>query len=137
MDPRAPRFGQGVTSGLLGLGIALQEPALVYLTTVVLGSAVLSGWRIDLYALFWRNVLSEFVSEPRELEHSAPHRFAKLVGAGFTVLASAALFMGYPLVGYGFAVVVAVLAGLAATTGFCVGCRMYREVGLFRRLGVV
>lgn len=137
VDPRAPRFGQGVTATLLGLAIVLQEPAPVYLVALVLGTAAVSGWRIDLYGLFWRNVVSEFVGEPGHMESASPHRFAKLVGAVFTLLASAALYLGVPLVGYLLAGVVAGLAGLAATTGICVGCRMYRQVGFFRRLGVV
>jgi len=30
-----------------------------------------------------------------------------------------------------------VLAALGATTGFCLGCRMYQEVAFFQRVGVV
>jgi hypothetical protein len=55
----------------------------------------------------------------------------------FTAAGSAALFAGVPAVGYALAGVVAVLAGLAVTTGFCLGCRMYRQVQFVRRFGVL
>jgi hypothetical protein len=54
-----------------------------------------------------------------------------------TAAASGLLFAGLPLAGYAVAGLVASLAGLAAATDVCIGCRMYRQVSLFRRLGVV
>lgn len=137
VDPRAPRFGQALTASGLALGIALQYPPLIYLVALVLVTAVVSGWRLDLYAWLWRNVASGFVEEAGDRESASPHRFAKLMGAFFTLLASVLLFLGFPLPGYLFAGLVMVLAGLAASTGICVGCRMYRQVRFFRRLGVV
>lgn len=101
VDPRAPRFGQGITTFGLVAGIALQEPA-------------------------------------------APHRFAKLVGATFTGVASALLLLGsttdtavLATGGFALAAVVAVLAAIAAVLDICVGCRMYEQVSFFRRLGWV
>lgn len=137
VDPRAPRFGQGVTAILLGAGIILQEPVLVYVVALLLGSAVVSGWRLDVYALFWRYAASGFVGERGHRESASPHRFAKLMGAAFTAIGSVALLLGFPLLGYLFAGIVAALAALAALTGICVGCRMYRQVRFFQRLGVV
>lgn len=70
----------------------------------------------------------------------APHWFAKLMDVGFTAIASVLLFaapaLSLPaLAPAGYAV--AVLAGVAAGADVCVGCRMYRQVSFFRRLGVV
>lgn len=144
VDPRAPRFGQGITTLGLVAGIALQEPAFVYAITAVLVVAAVSGWRIDAYSFLWRRVLIPVVGKPAERESAAPHRFAKLMGATFTAAASGLLLVGSAsgaglLVAGGFALagVVAVLAAVAAVLDICVGCRMYEQVSFFRRLGWV
>lgn len=137
VDPRAPRFGQGLTATGLTLAIGLQAPILVYAVAAVLLAAVVSGWRVDLYGLLWRRALVRVVGRPDEREPAAPHRFAKLLGASFTAVASALLLAGIPLAGYAVAGAVALLAGVAAVLDVCVGCRMYRQVGFFRGLGVV
>lgn len=144
VDPRAPRFGQLITmSGLLA-GIVLQEPLLVAAIAVILNAALLSGWRLDLYAFLWRNVMMPIVGPPGEKEAAAPHRFARLMGAAFTGVATVLLFAAsavsgpnLALAGYAIAGLVAVLAGVAGIGDYCVGCKMYRQVGYFQRLGVV
>lgn len=136
VDPRAPRFGQAITATVLAAGIGFQAPMLVYAVAAILLASALTGWRVDLYGFLWRRVVLRFV-EPMAPEPAAPHRFAKLVGAVGTGLATILLLGGVVLPGYLLAGAVAVAAGLAASTGFCLGCRMYRTVGLFRRLDVV
>lgn len=137
VDPRAPRFGQALTTLGLAAGIVLQVPALVYAVAVVLVAAVVSGWRLDLYRFLWQNVMLPVVGPPGEKEAASPPRFARLMGAGFTAVASVLLLAGFPLLGYAVAGVVAVLAGVAAAFDLCVGCMMYRQVSFFRRLNVV
>lgn len=136
VDPRAPRFGQTITASGLTIGIALQLPVLVYAVTAVLLAAVLSGWRFDAYGLVWRSLVAPRL-DPADPEPASPHRFAKLLGATGTALASGLLLTGFTTAGYAIAGIVALAAGLAATTGICLGCRMYRGVALFRRLDVV
>lgn len=145
VDPRAPRFGQALTALGLGAGIVLQAPVLVYAVAIVLNAAVLSGWRMDLYGALWRAVGRRIGGPPLEREPAAPHRFAKVMGAGFTAIASLLLLavtMGsagrtIALAGYAVAGVVALLAGVAAAFDICLGCKMYRRVSFFRDLGVV
>lgn len=139
VDPRAPRFGQTLTAGLLTLAIVLQQPLLVGIVTAVLVSAVVTRWRVDPWGLLWRHGASRFVDPPAEREPAAPHRFAKLMGAGFTLVASGLLVVSGPatVAGYVVAGLVALLAGIAAALDICVGCRLYRQVGFFRRLGLV
>ncbi|MEF8774972.1 MAG: DUF4395 domain-containing protein [Haloarculaceae archaeon] len=137
VDPRAPRFGQSLTAIGFGAGIALDLPAVVYAVTIVLVAAVASGWRLDLYAVLWRRLLVPIVGYPGEREAAAPHRFARLMGAGFGLLGSGLVLAGYSLAGYATVGVVVVLAGLAATTGVCLGCRMYRQVRFVRGLGLL
>ena len=137
VDPRAPRFGQTLTTLGLGGAIVLDFPLLLYATTVVLVAAVVSGWRLDLYATLWRRVLIPVVGKPLEREPAAPHRFARVMGAIGATLASALVLAGVPMAGYLVAGAVALLAGFAATTGICIGCKVYRQVAFFRRLNVV
>lgn len=137
IDPRAPRFGQTLTTLGLGGAIVLDFPPLLYATAVVLVAAVASGWRLDLYATLWRHVVLPIVGRPAEREPAAPHRFARVLGAIGATLASVLVLAGIPLAGYAVAGAVALLAGLAASTGICVGCKLYRQVALFRRLNIV
>lgn len=144
VDPRAPRFGQLVTMTGLLLGVVLREPLLVLAVAVVLNAALLSGWRLDLYGVLWRHGVTRIVGAPAETEPAAPHRFARLLGAAFTAVATVLLYLGrvvavpeLELAGYAVAALVALLAGVAGIGGYCVGCKLYREVAFFRRLGVV
>lgn len=144
VDPQAPRFGQVITASALVVGIALGEPLFVLAVAVILGTAVLSGWRLDLYATLWRRVMVRIVGPPTEREPAAPHRFAKLLGASFTTIATVLLYAApvvdvpaLSLAGYAVAGLVALLAAVAGIGDYCIGCKMYRQVGFFRRLDVV
>ena len=137
VDPRAPRFGQALTASGLLLGILLGAPILVFLVTVVLLTAVVTRWRYDPYAILWRLLVQPAVSPPADPEPAAPHRFAKLMGTVGTSIASLLLLLGLPIAGYALAGAVAVAAGLAAVTGLCIGCRLYRQVSFFRRHSIL
>lgn len=142
VDPRAPRFGQALTATLALGGVAFGRPATIYLLAGVLGVAVLSGWRIDPWASLWRLVVRPAVDPPAETEAATPHRFAKLIGATFATVASLLLlasgaFPAAATAGYAVAFVVGIFALVGATTGFCLGCRLYGQVSYFRRLGVL
>lgn len=144
VDARAPRFGQAITATGTLAGVALGQPVLVFAVTVLLVVAVASRWRLDPYGLLWKQVVLRFVGPPSEMDSALPHRFARVVGATVTTLASAfllaAMVADLPLLalaGYGLALFVGLLAALGATTGLCIGCKMYRQVGFFRDLGLL
>ncbi|MFB6222612.1 MAG: DUF4395 domain-containing protein [Haloarcula sp.] len=144
IDPRAPRFGQTITMTVLLLGIGLQEPLFILAIAVILTTAVLSGWQLTFYGFLWRQGMLPLVGQPEETEPAAPHRFAKVMGAGMSTFATILLFgapvTGLPtltLVGYTVALVHAIMAAIGGVGDYCIGCRMYRQVAFFRRLGVV
>lgn len=137
VDPRAPRFGQAITATVLAAAVITQTPVLVYVVAAILGGAVLSRWRVDTYAILWRTVVAQILPPPSTREAAAPHRFAKLLGAVFTTVASALLVLGFPVLGYVVAALVVGLATLSAGFGYCVGCRLYREVSYAQSLGWV
>lgn len=137
VDPRAPRIGQTITASGLLLGVVLQAPVFVYAIALILNTAVWSRWKVHPYSLVWKHVAGPALDASEEPEPVAPHRFATLLGAVGTGLASLALLAGFPLVGYALAVAILLPAALGATTGFCLGCHMYQSVALFRRLSIV
>jgi len=53
VDPRALRFNQAITASCLLIGIALQVPASVFATGVMLNTAVWSRWRLHPYSIVW------------------------------------------------------------------------------------
>lgn len=137
VDPRAPRFGQGITASLLLVGVALWEPVLVYLVAAILLVSLISRWRVDLYAILWRHVGRRAFSTPAKPEPAAPHRFAKLLGATGSTLAAVVLLIDLPIIGFAIAAIIGVLAGLAAVSGLCLGCMMYKQVSVLRQHDVV
>lgn len=144
VDPRAPRFGQLLTATLLTLGIAVQQPLLVLAVAVILGVAAASNWRLDLYRVLWRRGILPFIGPPTRTESAVPHRFAKLLGASFTTIATILLYAGTTTgltaavyTGYVIAALVALLAAIGGIGNYCIGCKLYEEVAFFQRLGVV
>jgi hypothetical protein len=68
----------------------------------------------------------------------APHRFAQGVGGALLAAAAAALFGGSPVVGWGLAALVALLAAVNVLWNFCAGCFVFyqlRRAGLLRAPG--
>lgn len=144
VDPRQPRFGQGVTGVALAVGYFLGWPLVIPVIGLVLAGASLLGPTGNLYAHVFRWLKRALrLGPPAELEEAAPPRFANTVGFVFLAAASIAYFaFSPPLAGgwvaWGLALVVSVLALLAATTGLCVGCELYvvvRRVATRGRVG--
>ena len=125
IDARAPRFNQAVV-GILSLAAVTTGPwwllALLGLQLIV-GLTFGRRWCLPCVAYF-------HLVQPRlgegPLEDSRPPRFANIVGAAFLSAASLAFAGGLEAVGVALGEIVAVLALLAATTGFCVGCEAYK-----------
>ncbi len=134
IDPRGPRFNQAVlTVGLL-VGFVLQVEAVVVFFAVVLFLGAAFGPRYGPFLRLYADVIRPRLAPPKELEDPRPNRFAASVGVVFLAAASVAFAAGAKGLGWALALVVAALAGLAATTGVCVGCEMY--LFLARRRGV-
>lgn len=143
VDPRAPRFGQAITAVLAFVGLLLQEIAVILLLTVLLVVPVVSRWQVDPYEVVWKRGVRRVLGPPIHRESAIPHRFARVIGAVLLTIASAVLLIAslsvgsLAVVGYGLVLVVGLLATLGATTGFCLGCRLYRQAGVFRDLGLL
>ncbi len=125
IDARAPRFNQA-TVGVLSLVSFLTG---WWVILALLGAQLAIGLRFGrrwcLPCLFYFEVVQPRVGEG-PIEDSRPPRFANLVGAVFLGAATAAHALGFAAVGWALGLTVAALALLAAVTGLCAGCQMYR-----------
>jgi thiol-disulfide isomerase/thioredoxin len=125
IDSRAPRFNQTVVG--LGSLIAILTgwwPILAALA-LQLGVGLRFGRRYCLPCLaYFKLIQPRFGEGP--IEDSRPPRFANQIGVTVLTAASLAYVAGLQWLGIGLGGLVATLALLAATTGFCAGCELYR-----------
>lgn len=134
IDPRAPRFNQGVlTVALLGAYVA-DLPLVVPVLALALLMGAAFGPQYGPFLRIYSTFIRPRLDPPTHLEDPRPPRFAATVGVCFLSAATLAFAVGVPGLAWGLALVVAALAGLAATTGICVGCEMWLFVA--RRRGV-
>jgi hypothetical protein len=125
IDPRGQRFGAGVSAAVLVAALALGFPLLAVLVGANLAVSAFFGTRLFLPGRAWPLIRHALSLGPAELEHEYPPRFAQAMGAVFIGLASIAFLVGLPLLGWLAVAAVGGLQTLLATTGICVGCRLY------------
>jgi Domain of unknown function (DUF4395) len=131
IDERAPRFNQAVT-GLVALsGVLFGWPLAWALMAAQLLIGLTVGRRYCLPCLAYFVLVQPRLGEGR-LEDSRPPRFANMVGVAFLGSAALAWWLGAEPVGSVLAAIVAGLALLSATTGFCAGCWAYRIAARWR-----
>ena len=120
IDSNLPRFSQGIQAVLLALAFLLDWRLVVPVVGAVLLIAATAGPRYNLLAHLYR-ALPIPQGEP---EPAAPPRFAQSLGVVFLGLGTIGLFTAEPetsawwVLGWGPALAVAVLSGVAATTSF-------------------
>ena len=125
IDARAPRFNQAVV-GIVALAGALFGWPLAW---ALMGAQLLIG--LTLGRRFCLTCLAYFtLVQPRfgegALEDSRPPRLANAMGFALLTAAALAWWLGSPATGTLLAAMVAALALLAATSGFCAGCEIYK-----------
>ncbi len=130
IDARAPRFNQVVVGTVSLLAVVSGWWPLLALLAIQLGVGLRFGrqWCIPCVAYF-ELIQPRFGEGP--LEDSRPPRFANKVGFLFLSAAILPYLVGLPLVGAGLGLAAASLALLAAVTGFCAGCWMYKIAAPF------
>jgi phosphate/sulfate permease len=125
IDERAPRTNQLVVGVLSLVAVTVGPWWLLALLAAQLAVGLLFGRRYCLPCLLYFEVLQPRFGEGR-LEDSRPPRFANMVGLGVLSAASLAFVAGLETAGTALGALVAVLALLAATSGFCAGCTAYK-----------
>src|SRR3954454_17546334 len=125
IESRAPRFNQAVV-GVVSLVAMLTGwwwlLALLALQ-LALGLTLGRRWCLPCVAYF-ALVQPRFGEGP--LEDSRPPRVANMIGVAFLGAAATAWWLGAHGIGTALGLLVAFLALLAASTGFCTGCQVYR-----------
>lgn len=125
-----------LTAALLG-AFVLDARFVVPVFAVVLFVGAAFGPRYGPVLRFYAAVVRPRLGPPAHLEDPRPPRFAAAVGVVFLAAATIAFALGVVGVGWALALIVAVLAGLAATTGLCVGCEIWLFVARRRRVELV
>ncbi len=125
IDSRAPRLNQAVTGLLAAASLVTGFWPILALPALQLTLTLAFGRRWCLACRFYFAVVQPRLGEG-PLEDFRPPRFANQLGATFLWVAALAHAAGWHAAGTGLAALVAVLALLAATTGFCAGCLLYR-----------
>jgi hypothetical protein len=125
IDERAPRFNQLVVGIVALAGVVFGWP----LAWALMGGQLLIG--LTLGRRFCITCVAYFaLIQPRlgegPLEDSRPPRLANAIGVVFLGAAALAWWLGSPVAGTALGAIVAALALLAAASGFCAGCELYK-----------
>jgi len=131
IDARAPRTNQAIVGTLSLLAAITGWWPIFGLLAGQLAIGLLFGRRYCVPCLLYFEVVQPRIGEG-PIEDSRPPRFANVVGAIFLGAATAAYLVGQSAIGLGLGLIVAALALLAATTGLCVGCEIYRFAARLR-----
>jgi hypothetical protein len=125
IDERAPRFNQIVVAAMCSVALVTGWWALAAGMGLQLIVGLVWGRRWCLPCVLYFEVAQPLFGEGA-IEDSRPPRFANMLGAGFLSLATALHVAGLHTPGWVVVGIVAVLAALAAVTGLCVGCSLYK-----------
>jgi Domain of unknown function (DUF4395) len=131
IDSRAPRTNQAVIGGVAVVAVATGWWWLLALLALQLGVGLMFGRRFCLPCAFYFEVIQPRFGEGA-LEDARPPRAANVVGLAVLAAASIAYAAGVQWLCGALGLLVAALALLAATTGFCTGCEAYKLGCLIR-----
>jgi hypothetical protein len=131
IDGRAPRFSQAVTGTVALLGVTFGWPLAWALMSAQILMGLTLGRQFCLPCLAYFTLVQPRLGEG-PLEDSRPPRLANMMGTVFLGAAAAAWWFGAEPVGTVLGALVAFLALLAASTGFCAGCEIYRLTARLR-----
>lgn len=125
IDSRAPRVNQAVVGVVSLVAFATGWWPLLAILALQLVVGLRFGRHFCLACVAYFELIQPRLGEG-VVEDSRPPRFANLVGAVVLTAASLAHLAGLSALGWALGLMVAGLALLAATTGLCVGCEMYK-----------
>lgn len=125
IDSRAPRTNQAIVGALSLVALVTGWWPILALLAAQLAIGLRFGRRYCLPCLLYFDVIQPRFGEG-PIEDSRPPRFANQVGVAFLGSASLAHLAGLTALGWGLGLIVTALALLAAATGLCVGCQMYK-----------
>jgi hypothetical protein len=134
VDARAPRFNQAIIGTAALAAYLVGWWPLLALAGLQLALTLTFGPRVCLGCLVYFKVVRPRLG-PGPIKDARPVRFANLVGLIFLSAASLAHLAHLPRLGWALGLIVAALALLAAVSGLCVGCEVYRLLARLRGVG--
>jgi len=134
IDARAPRFNQAAIGSLALVAVLTGWWPLLGLLALQFALGLTLGRRWCLPCLAYFELVQPRIGEG-ELEDARAPRFANMMGFAVLTAATLAHAAGLHLLGDALALLVSALALLAAVTGFCTGCEIYRLGARLRGIG--
>jgi hypothetical protein len=134
IDERAPRFNQSIVALITAVAALTGAWWLAGLMGLQLAVGLTFGRRFCLPCVLYFEIVQPVIGEG-EIEDARPPRFANILGATFLLGSGIAHLIGWSTLGWALIVMVSALATLAAVTGFCLGCTVYRIVARLRGVG--
>jgi hypothetical protein len=134
IDARAPRFNQAVIGSLALVAFVIGWWPLLGLLALQFALGLTFGRRWCLACVAYYELVQPRLGEG-ELEDARAPRFANTIGLVVLSAATVAHAAGLQTLGWALALLVAALALLAAVTGFCTGCEIYRLGARLRGIG--
>lgn len=131
VDPRALRFSAAATASVLAivlLTVGLARPlalGLLASQVAVFGFTAFVSMHWSVWAQIFARVIWPRIRAATELEDAHPARFAQFIGFVLTAAALLGFVIGANVVGYALTAVAVAGAVINATTGVCLGCRIY------------
>jgi uncharacterized membrane protein len=125
IDSRGPRTNQAVIGALSLLAVLTGWWWLLALLALQLALGLTLGRRWCLACVAYFELIQPRFGEG-PLEDARPPRIANMVGLAVLSAASLAYLAGWSVVGAALGLLVATLALVAAATGFCTGCELYK-----------
>lgn len=133
VDKNGMRGGAGISAIVLLVGFVFQWRAVVPAVAVALAIGSLFGLRYSPLGATYRFIKKAFrLSIPVEPEEEPPPRFAQTLGFAVSGIGSLLFIPGWNAAGWTLGLLVALLQGLLAVTGLCVGCEIYLYVQRFK-----
>ena len=137
VDPRALRFGAAATASVLVIALLTVGVARPLALGLLASQVAVYGFTafVSVHWSVWAQIFARFIwprlSAADELADARPARFSQLIGFVLTAAALLGFVIGADAIGYALTTVAIVGAVINATTGVCLGCRIYE---LARRL---
>ena len=135
IDARAPRFNQAFIGSLSSVAVLTGWWPILGLLALQLAIGLRFGRRYCIACVIYFELVQPRIGEGR-IEDSRLPRFANQVGLVVLGTGTLAYAIGFTTLGAALGLLVAALALLAASTGFCVGCEMYRMGARLRAIRV-
>ena len=125
IDARGPRFSAALTTVVLASALVTGWVWLATFQAVVFAIGAIKGPQFTPYAFIFRTLIKPRLKSPLRTEDVRPPQFAQSIGLLFALVALAGDATGTPVV-FTVAVAAALAAAfLNAAFDFCLGCQIY------------